>query len=60
MSVQEQFLDVVDCDEAKRRFRAACDLRPLAAEDVPLADALGRILAVDIASPVDVPSGSTF
>ena len=53
---QEQFLNVLDRDEAERRFRAAVDLRPLGIEPVPLIDALGRVLAVDVTSPVDVPS----
>jgi putative molybdopterin biosynthesis protein len=52
---QDQFLDVIDRDEAERRFRAALDLRPLSAEDIPLADALGRVLAVDVVAPLDVP-----
>jgi putative molybdopterin biosynthesis protein len=54
--VQQQFLDVVDCDEAHRRFRTALDLRPLGSEEVPLEAALGRILAADMAADVDVPS----
>jgi putative molybdopterin biosynthesis protein len=53
---QQQFLDVIDRDEAERRFRAALDLRPLEAETVPLARALGRVLAEDVIAPVDVPS----
>src|SRR5947209_14420749 len=52
---QDQFLNVIDRDEAERRFRAALDLRPLAAEEVPLAAALGRVLAADVVAPVDVP-----
>lgn len=53
---QEQFLSVVDRDEAERRFRAALgDLAPLGVEEIPLAAALGRVLADDVASPVDVP-----
>jgi len=52
---QDQFLDVIDRDEAERRFRAALDLRPLPAEEVALADALGRVLAADVVSPLDVP-----
>ncbi|HEU4587467.1 MAG TPA: molybdopterin biosynthesis protein [Gemmatimonadales bacterium] len=52
---QSQFLDVIDRDEAERRFRAALDLDPIGQETVPLADALGRTLAHDIAAPVDVP-----
>src|SRR6476619_5615480 len=52
---QTQFLDVIDRDEADRRFRAHLDLSPLESEEVPLAVALGRVLAADVASPVDVP-----
>ncbi len=53
---QDQFLNVIDRDEAERRFRAALDLRPLASELVPLAVALQRVLARDVIAPVDVPS----
>src|ERR1700720_3212831 len=55
MSKQEQFLDVIDRDEAERRFRAVLDLRPLPAETVQLTAALGRILAADILAPQVVP-----
>lgn len=53
---QQQFLDVIDRDEAERRFRAVLDLRPLEAETVPLSAALGRVLAQDVVAPLDVPS----
>src|SRR5262245_2648890 len=53
---QEQFLHVLDRDEAERRFRAAVDLAPRGVEAVALDDALGRVLAADVVSPVDVPS----
>jgi putative molybdopterin biosynthesis protein len=53
---QDQFLQVVDRDEAERRFRAALDLAPRGVETIPLDAALGRILAVDVVSPVDVPA----
>ena len=56
MREQEQFLQVLDRDEAERRFRAAIDLKPLGIEIVPLDAALGRVLAADVVSPVDVPS----
>src|SRR5947208_12752277 len=56
MSQQQQFLNVIDRDEAERRFHAALDLRPLGAELVPVSAALGRVLAEDICSPVNVPS----
>ena len=53
---QEQFLDVVERDEAERRFVAALDLSPRPAESVPLTAALGRVLAEDVTSTVDVPA----
>ncbi len=52
---QEQFLKVVDRAEAERRLHAVLDLRPLAAEEVALAEALGRVLAGDVLAPRDVP-----
>src|SRR5688572_29042958 len=53
---QEQFLSVVDRDEAERRLREALGpLAPLGVEEVPLDAALGRVLAEDVASPADVP-----
>src|ERR1700735_931086 len=56
MTEQEQFLQVLDRDEAERRFRAAVDCTPRGSEIVMLDAALGRVLAADVASPVDVPS----
>lgn len=56
MREQEQFLQVLDRDEAERRFRAAVDCSPRGRETVPLDAALGRVLAADVVSPVDVPS----
>lgn len=53
---QEQFLQVLDRDEAERRFRAVIDCAPRGTEVVPLDAALGRVLAEDVVSPVDVPS----
>ncbi|MBM3529983.1 MAG: molybdopterin biosynthesis protein [Alphaproteobacteria bacterium] len=52
---QEQFLEVVSAEDARRRFENNLDLSPLAAERVPLAAALGRVLAQDVAAPIDVP-----
>ena len=53
---QAQFLQVMSRDEAERRFRAALDpLVPVGVEVVSVSNALGRILAEDVASPVDVP-----
>ncbi|MDP6442420.1 MAG: molybdopterin-binding protein, partial [Pirellulaceae bacterium] len=56
MTRQEQFLDVIDRDEAERRFVAALDLDPLGAESVPLASSLGRVLSTDVVAAIDVPS----
>ena len=52
---QSQFLTVVDRDEAERRFRAALRLSPLPAEEIPLVEALDRVLASDIVAGIDVP-----
>src|SRR5215831_2689616 len=56
MREQEQFLNVLDRDEAERRFRAVTDTRPRGVETVAVDSALGRVLAVDVVSSVDVPS----
>src|SRR5580698_8667752 len=56
MTEQQQFLQVLDRDEAERRFRAAVDCTPLGSEFVSLEAALGRVLAAEVLSPVDVPS----
>jgi putative molybdopterin biosynthesis protein len=55
-AAQEQFLQVLDRDEAERRFRAAVDPAPRGVEQVALDAALGRVLATDVTAPVDVPS----
>ena len=52
---QDQFLTVLSRDEALRRFEAALDPKPVGTETVTLGQALGRVLAQDLASPVDVP-----
>ncbi|MEZ0249970.1 MAG: molybdopterin biosynthesis protein [Methylobacteriaceae bacterium] len=52
---QEQFLTVISRDDAHAAFRAALPHAALPPETVPLAQALGRVLAGDIASPIDVP-----
>jgi len=53
---QEQFLDVIDRDEAQRRFQEAVSLDPLGAEQVALDEAFERVLARDVVTAVDVPS----
>jgi putative molybdopterin biosynthesis protein len=52
---QEQFLAVVSAEDARARFARHLDLDPVAGESVELASALGRVLANDVAAPVDVP-----
>jgi putative molybdopterin biosynthesis protein len=52
---QEQFLEVVSAEEARRRFAACIDLSPLGGETVLLANALSRALAADVVAPVDAP-----
>lgn len=52
---QEQFLDVVSAEEARRRFEQHLDLSPLASETVTIGDALGRVLAHDVEAAVDAP-----
>lgn len=56
MVSQEQFLDVIDRDEAERRFHEVIRLEPLGEESISLDDALGRILSRDVVATVDVPS----
>ncbi len=53
---QVQFLNVLERDEARRRWFQALSPACLETELIPLGAALGRILARDIASPVDVPA----
>lgn len=52
---QEQFLEVVSAEEATSRFQRHLDLSPCGRETVSLAGSLGRVLAHDIAAPIDVP-----
>ena len=52
---QSQFLSILSREEALSRFEAALFPRDLPTETVSLDDALGRVLAEDVASPRDVP-----
>src|SRR3712207_4328834 len=52
---QDQFLTVLSREEALRRWHAALDPKALPAEIVPVARALGRVVAETLASPADVP-----
>ena len=52
---QKQFLNVVTRDEAVARFQAHLQPQPQPSETVPLCKALARVLADDVAAPIDVP-----
>ncbi len=52
---QQQFLEVLDRDEAERRWRAVIDASPRGVETVALEHALGRVLAEHVTTEVDVP-----
>ena len=52
---QRQFLDVQSAEQALENFRSSLKPQPLGIESVPLAQALGRVVAQTIESPVDVP-----
>ncbi len=52
---QKQFLKVLDRDEAEARWRRVVGAAALGAETIALEAALGRVLALDVRAPVDVP-----
>ena len=53
---QQQFLRVIDRDEATARFHEHLTLAPLEIETVPLDKALNRTLALNVVAEVDVPA----
>src|SRR5262245_18634541 len=56
MREQEQFLNVLNRDEAERRFMDVLDLTPRGVQLIAIDAALNRVLASNVISPVDVPS----
>lgn len=52
---QDQFLEVISREEAEARLARHFPAAPLGIEWVPLSQARGRVLADDVAAPVDVP-----
>ncbi len=56
MREQDQFLDVVDRDTAERLWWSAVAPETLPGEWVRLGELLGRVLAEDVLSEVDVPA----
>ena len=53
---QEQFLSVVTAEEAERSLWEAVRPEPVGVEAVPLRHCLGRVLAQDVVSSLDVPA----
>jgi len=53
---QKQFLEVISRDEATQRFRQHLDPKPKNRESVSLPESLGRVLAVDVVSEINVPA----
>lgn len=53
---QDQFLNIVDRDEARSIFFAEIDMLPLGTETVSLGECQGRILAENLIAPMDVPA----
>ena len=52
---QQQFLEVLDRDEAEARWREVVGGAALGSETIALEHALGRVLAEDVRAEVDVP-----
>jgi putative molybdopterin biosynthesis protein len=52
---QTQFLEVIDRDEAERRWREVIDASSTGVEIASIGELLGRVLAEDVRSDVDVP-----
>jgi putative molybdopterin biosynthesis protein len=53
---QKQFLEVISRDEADARFREHLIFRQTGVEPIELSRALGRVLAGDVISTIDVPA----
>jgi len=49
------FRELLSLDEAKKRIERALSPKPVGVEEVPLLKAVGRVLAEDVVSPIDVP-----
>ncbi|MDH5448153.1 MAG: molybdopterin-binding protein [Candidatus Bathyarchaeota archaeon] len=49
------FKKLLSLDEAKKRIEEAFSPKPLRTEKIPLLKAVGRVLAEDVASPINVP-----
>jgi putative molybdopterin biosynthesis protein len=49
------FRKLLSLEDAKSRIAEVFSPKPLGAEEVPLSEAAGRVLAEDVISPIDVP-----
>ena len=49
------FKKLISLDEAKKRIEETFSPKPLGVEEISLLKAVGRVLAVDVVSPLDVP-----
>ncbi len=49
------FRKLVSLDEAKNRVEELFSPKPLGVEEVPLKKAVGRVIGMDVVSPIDVP-----
>ncbi len=56
MTQQEQFLNVIDRDDAERRFHEVLRLEPLGSQRMEVAHALGHVLSADVVADGDVPA----
>lgn len=52
---QEQFLDILERDEAEARWKAAIDVTSPGSETISIEQSLSRVLAENVQSEVDVP-----
>lgn len=50
-----EFFDLIPVEEARSQFLTACRQVPTVSETVPLADARGRVTAVPVFTPSDLP-----
>ena len=49
------FKKLISLDEARKKIREAFSAKPVGIEEVPMLKAVGRVLAEDVTSPIDVP-----
>lgn len=50
------FRELLSIEDARKKFLKFFEPRPLSVEEVPILDALNRVLAEDVRAPIDVPT----